>query len=102
MTNRLDQLEEAGPRYRRLASDPDDRRGVLDRADRVQGRAVWEAALGVQAAQGSAVRGSALTVRASASGSNEPACGACMLGVREAAGSRSSGLGFRHASARGG
>ena len=46
MTNRLDQIEEAGL-VRRLR-DPDDRRGVLvELTDK--GRAVWEEALGVQA-----------------------------------------------------
>lgn len=46
MTNRLDQLEQAGL-VRRLR-DPDDRRGVLvELTDR--GRTLWEEAIGVQA-----------------------------------------------------
>jgi DNA-binding MarR family transcriptional regulator len=46
MTNRLDQLENAGL-VRRVA-DPDDRRGVLvEPTDK--GRGLWEAAIGVQA-----------------------------------------------------
>jgi DNA-binding MarR family transcriptional regulator len=46
MTNRLDQLEQAGL-VRRLP-DPGDRRGVLvEPTDK--GRALWEGAIGVQA-----------------------------------------------------
>jgi DNA-binding MarR family transcriptional regulator len=59
MTNRLDQLEQAGL-VRRLR-DPDDRRGVLvELTDR--GRALWEEAIGVQAEK-EALLASALTKR---------------------------------------
>jgi DNA-binding MarR family transcriptional regulator len=59
MTNRLDQLEEAG--FVQRLRDPDDRRGVLvELTDR--GRSVWEEAIGVQAAK-EALFTSALTKR---------------------------------------
>ena len=59
MTNRLDQLEQAGL-VRRLR-DPDDRRGVLvELTDR--GRKLWEEAVGVQAEK-EALVASALTKR---------------------------------------
>lgn len=59
MTNRLDQLEEAGL-VRRLR-DPDDRRGVLVELTKA-GRKVWEEAIGVQAEK-EALFTSALTKR---------------------------------------
>jgi DNA-binding MarR family transcriptional regulator len=59
MTNRLDQLEQAGL-VRRLR-DPDDRRGVLVELT-ARGRSLWEKAIGVQAEK-EAVLASALTKR---------------------------------------
>jgi DNA-binding MarR family transcriptional regulator len=59
MTNRLDQLEQAGLVHR--LRDPEDRRGVLvELTDR--GRAVWEEALGVQAEKEALITG-ALSAR---------------------------------------
>jgi DNA-binding MarR family transcriptional regulator len=54
MTNRLDQLEQAGL-VRRLR-DPDDRRGVLVEPTE-KGRELWETAIGVQARKEAIVAG---------------------------------------------